>query len=152
MRLLEFDQDSYSDILQQFIRFAKHELQLTSLPKFKFHYNSDTSATLRSFGGYTPASKSIAITVYNRHIIDVCRTLAHELVHYKQDLDNRLQKNSGEDGSTEENEANAQAAVIMRKWANKYPNMFKLPMVADPKYPRPRKHVHTRQQDKYNNY
>jgi Zn-dependent peptidase ImmA (M78 family) len=42
--------------------------------------------------------------------------LAHELTHYKQDLEGRIDENSGEAGSDIENEANATAAVIMRNY------------------------------------
>ena len=57
--------------------------------------------------------------------MDVCRTLAHELVHYSQDLKNELEDdNAGATGSPQENEANAEAAVIMRNWGKKHPNLF----------------------------
>jgi hypothetical protein len=62
--------------------------------------------------------------VVNRHINDVCRTLAHELVHYRQDLKGQLNDESGKTGSPEENEANAEAAVIMRKWGELHPEYF----------------------------
>ena len=72
-----------------------------------------------------PGAKHITITVKNRHIMDVCRTLAHELVHFKQDLDNQLDDDeAGSTGSPQENEANAQAAVIMRNWGKKHPDYF----------------------------
>jgi hypothetical protein len=57
--------------------------------------------------------------------MDVCRTLAHELVHYKQDLDKQLEDDdAGATGSPQENEANAEAAVIMRNWGKKHPELF----------------------------
>jgi hypothetical protein len=57
--------------------------------------------------------------------MDVFRTLAHELVHYKQDLDKELEgDNPGATGSPQENEANSRAAVIMRNWGKKHPEFF----------------------------
>jgi hypothetical protein len=57
--------------------------------------------------------------------MDVCRTLAHELVHYKQDLNHELDGDDpGATGSPQENEANAEAAVIMRNWGKKHPDLF----------------------------
>jgi hypothetical protein len=49
-------------------------------------------------------------------IIDVLRSIAHELVHYKQNLEGRLidAAKDGSDGSPIENEANAVAGVIMK--------------------------------------
>jgi hypothetical protein len=66
----------------------------------------------------------IEINIGNRHIMDVLRTLAHEMVHHKQDVAGQLNDRSGEDGSPEENEANAKAAVIMRLWGKMNPELF----------------------------
>lgn len=113
------------NILLEFIRFAAEHLDLDKLPKFDFKFDSNRSVENKSFGGYSPNAKHIEITVVNRHVMDVCRTLAHELVHFKQDLDNQLDDpEAGSTGSPQENEANAEAAVIMRNWGKKYPNLF----------------------------
>jgi hypothetical protein len=113
--------DTFS-ILHDFIKFAAEHLELKSLPKFDFKFDTKRSVEHHSFGGY--GGEHINITVVNRHIMDVCRTLAHELVHYRQDLNNELDHNSGETGSPEENEANAEAAVIMRNWGKLHPELF----------------------------
>ncbi len=110
-------------ILLDFIKFAAEHLELESLPKFDFKFDTKRSVEHHSFGGY--GSEHINITVVNRHIMDVCRTLAHELVHYKQDLNHELDgEDPGATGSPQENEANAQAAVIMRNWGKKHPELF----------------------------
>lgn len=116
--------DTYP-ILLDFIRFAAKDLELNSLPKFDFVFDSKESMERKSFGGYQPGNEHITITVANRHIMDVCRTLAHELVHYKQDLDNELEdEDAGSTGSPQENDANARAAVIMRNFGKAFPDMF----------------------------
>lgn len=112
-----------SKILQSFIKFAADKLELTEFPKFNFSTNHERSVAHSSFGGY--GNRSINITISNRHIMDVCRTLAHELVHFKQDLNNELDgPDPGATGSPQENEANAQAAVIMREWGKLHPQLF----------------------------
>jgi hypothetical protein len=114
--------DTYA-ILLDFIKFAAEDLKLKTLPKFDFRFDTKRSVEHKSFGGY--GGEHITITVKNRHINDVCRTLAHELVHYKQDLDHELDgPNPGATGSPQENEANARAAVIMRNWGKKHPDYF----------------------------
>ena len=116
--------DTYK-ILLDFIRFAAKDLELNSLPKFDFVFDSAGSIERRSFGGYMPGEEHITITVVNRHIMDVCRTLAHELVHYSQDLKKELEDDeAGSTGSPQENEANARAAVIMRNFGKAFPDMF----------------------------
>jgi hypothetical protein len=114
-------------IIDKFIEFAASELQLDELPDIDLQDGNEVSVKHKSFGGY--GNKHITVTLSNRHIMDVCRTLAHELVHYRQDLNNELTQDSGNDGSPHENEANAQAAVIMRKWGKMHPNLFKQPAV-----------------------
>jgi hypothetical protein len=112
-------------ILHDFVRFAAEDLELKSLPKFDFAFDNFRSVQNKSFGGYAPGGEHITITVKNRHIMDVCRTLAHELVHYKQDLNNELaDDDAGATGSPQENEANARAAVIMRNWGKRNPHFF----------------------------
>jgi hypothetical protein len=116
--------DTYP-ILLDFIRFAAKDLELDNLPKFNFVFDNKESMERRSFGGYQPGAEHITITVKNRHIMDVCRTLAHEMVHFKQDLNDELADDAaGSTGSPQENEANARAAVIMRNFGKAFPDMF----------------------------
>lgn len=123
------DRKSTYSLLLEFIRFAATSLDLKSLPKFDFVFDSKQSVERKSFGGYS-TEKHITINVKNRHIMDVFRTLAHELVHYKQDLNQQLTgENPGATGSPQENEANAEAAVIMRNWGQKHPELFDKPAV-----------------------
>lgn len=117
------DRKNTYTILLDFIKFAAEHLELESLPKFEFKFDTKRSVEHHSFGGY--GGEHINITVVNRHIMDVCRTLAHELVHYKQDLNHELDgENPGATGSPQENEANAEAAIIMRNWGKKHPELF----------------------------
>ena len=122
--------DTYK-ILLDFIKFAAEDLELNSLPKFDFMFDSSRSVEHKSFGGYQPGNEHITITVKNRHIMDVCRTLAHELVHYSQDLKKELEDDdAGSTGSPQENEANARAAVIMRNWGKANPDLFSQESIA----------------------
>lgn len=115
-------------ILDKFVEFAANEIGLKQLPEINFFTDTARSVKNSSFGGY--GGKQINITVVNRHVMDVLRTLAHELVHFKQDIEGRITSDDdGKDGSPIENEANAEAAVVMRKWGKLHPEMFKLPPI-----------------------
>lgn len=128
MRAKEFlseglDPKKTEQILNKFIQFAKDKIGLESLPEINFIKGSERSVEHSSFGGY--GQQKINISVSNRHIMDVCRTLAHELVHYSQDLNHELDGDDpGATGSPQENEANAQAAIIMREWGKMHPDLF----------------------------
>ena len=111
-------------IIKDFLNFLKSELDLDKLPKINLISDSDYSVKHKSFGGFSPSDKSINVMISNRHIQDVLRTLAHETVHFRQDLNNELTDDSGKAGSPHENEANSAAAVVMRKWGKLHPELF----------------------------
>tara|TARA_Y100000389_G_C17440000_1_gene507982 strand:- start:707 stop:1822 length:1116 start_codon:yes stop_codon:yes gene_type:complete len=110
-------------IINKFLHFASDFLK-TDRPQIKLLNGPEFTQTYHSFGGYHPGKEYIQVVVYNRNMADILRTLAHEMVHRMQHLDNRLGPNSGEDGSPEENEANSLAAVIMRKFGRENPGIY----------------------------
>jgi Zn-dependent peptidase ImmA (M78 family) len=111
-------------LLKEFISYVKEFLKLNDLPPLTLSYKPDGAKEMGSFGGYNPNNKKITLNVYNRHQADVFRTLAHELNHYKQDILKQLTPESGKTGHPHENECNAVAAIILRNFANNYPDMF----------------------------
>ena len=112
--------DTLHNALRDFLPLAMRELELTHLPKIKLSHTLDNQGQA-SFGGFIPDTKSIRLAVNGRHPVDICRTLAHELVHFKQNENNQLNPNSGETGSNEENEANSVAGVVMRRFSKEFP-------------------------------
>ena len=110
-------------IINKFLHFASDYLN-TDRPKIKLLNGPEFTQTYHSFGGYHPGQEDIRVVVYNRNMADILRTLAHEMVHRMQHLDDRLNPNSGEDGSPEENEANSLAGVMLRKFGRENPEIY----------------------------
>jgi len=77
-----------------------------------------------SFGTFDANTDTLYLVTAGRHPVDVLRTLAHELVHYKQRIEGRIRPDSGRTGSAEENEANAVAGVIMRDFDVSHPDFL----------------------------
>jgi Zn-dependent peptidase ImmA (M78 family) len=67
----------------------------------------------------------LLVALKNRHPVDILRTVAHELVHYKQDQQGELTDTSGETGSPHENQAHEIAGVIMRNFNKHYPEYLR---------------------------
>ena len=109
-------------LAKEFVKFTVKELGLKSLPKSIKFEGDDYSAQHLTFGTYNPSTDEIVVVKGQRHPIDVLRTLAHELVHHKQREDG--QELNGEDGSNTENEANAKAGELMRKFRTVRPEIF----------------------------
>lgn len=112
------------DLVKEFMKHVTKELKLDSLPKINFSNDSQEAVEHGSWGGYKTGDKSIRIVTAKRHPADIFRTLAHELVHYKQDITGRLNPGDGKTGSDIENEANSRAAIIMRNFAEAKPSLF----------------------------
>lgn len=110
------------EIIKNFIEFAAEELDLSEMPRFILMTGNTLGTT---FGAYAPGAHTIYLEIGNRHPVDVLRTLAHEMVHYRQDLNDELHDKSGEDGSEHENEANAEAGRIMRKFGKANPDLYR---------------------------
>jgi hypothetical protein len=114
--------DALKGSIRQFLPIAMKVLEIKNLPKISFKMTIGGDGIQSSFGQFMPEKNMILVGVHGRHPVDVLRTLAHELVHYKQHLNNELDHNSGVTGSDEENGANAQAGVIMRLYNRKHPD------------------------------
>jgi len=113
-----------NEIIEEFVAYVLDYLELKIRPKIIITYKDGIAANQLSFGKFMSYEDTIEIVGKNRNLADILRTLAHEIVHFKQKLNSELNINSGEDGSEQENEANSMAAVIMRKFGKKYPLIF----------------------------
>lgn len=112
------------EIITQFQKFAANHLGIEDLPQLIIHRNKQWQTDNGSFGRYDDGERVMHLAIADRHIMDVLRTLAHELVHYRQDLNHELSDHSGATGSPQENEANAEAGKIMRNFAKTFPEIF----------------------------
>jgi hypothetical protein len=111
----QLNRKDMDDILDLFIPFCKDYLKIKHMPQID-RISGEDAQKLKAFGCWD--GEKIRINVEGRHPMDVCRTLAHELVHCVKGHTN------GEDGSDDENEANAMAGVVMRKFAKAHPELF----------------------------
>jgi 8-oxo-dGTP pyrophosphatase MutT (NUDIX family) len=121
-----FVENDRSDIetIKEFAKFAAKKLGLQKLPKIIIHRGSKWQEKNHSFGRYDRQDNAMHLSVDGRHILDVLRTLAHELTHARQDQRDDLPHDAGRTGSDWENEANARAGIIMRDFADARPEMF----------------------------
>jgi Zn-dependent peptidase ImmA (M78 family) len=119
------EREQKEQIIDKFVGNVNEYLELVNdEPNVVISHDGQEAADMASFGKYTPDTGEIRVVAVNRNLADVLRTLAHEMVHYKQHKEGRLQPDSNGDGSEIENEANAVAAIIMRKFGRDNPIIF----------------------------
>jgi hypothetical protein len=128
MFLSETDDES---ILRDFVAFCAKELELETEPQIRLRRDPAWSARNRTFGRYDHDTNQLEISIGNRHIMDVLRTCAHELTHQRQGETQTIAPDSGHTGSPEENEANAAAGIIMRRYGAMHPELFEKSTVAE---------------------
>ena len=120
----EVTRKELAPMLDSFVSFASDHLGLKSMPNIRYKTNDDN---YNSFAAYNPSTNELSISTINRHPMDIFRSVAHELVHHKQNEDGRLGKDIAKEGATGsdiENEANSEAGKIMRWFAKSNPHMF----------------------------
>lgn len=122
--ILEKEPQKKSDIIKQFFDFCIDYLEIDSAPEMRLKKDPAWSERNSTFGRYLPQEHCMELSLANRHINDICRTLAHELVHVRQHEIADVPPDAGETGSKWENEANAMAGVIMRDWGRNHPEFF----------------------------
>lgn len=129
MILYEMFEDSkeltFMDALRAFLPLAMEHLGLEKLPPMHLRKDLKTKH-VPSFGQFSNDNNVIQVDIVNRHPTDVLRTLAHELTHYWQNTQNMLGAESWRTGSPDEDQANAEAGVIMRKFNKAHPEFMRL--------------------------
>lgn len=110
--------------LTKFLNWCLEMLEIDNIPEVTFIASPEFTLKNQSFGGYEPISNTIQLSIYNRNPVDIMRTLAHELVHCKQNQLTGISFEDGKTGSDVENEANAVAGMIMRTYGRKNPEIF----------------------------
>lgn len=111
----------FMSALRDFLPFAISAVGITDIPKIHLLHHLE-SAT--AFASYDPNQHCIYLAIKDRHPLDILRSLAHELIHAQQRINNQLHPNSGKTGSDHENEANAGAGVIMRQFGRRFPQYY----------------------------
>ena len=97
----------------KFIKFCNDKLSIKKPCNIMFVDEPDENMTT---GCFNPVNRDIKILSGGRALVDILRSVAHELVHAKQHEDGKLVPGAGDDGSPIENEANSLAGVIMRQF------------------------------------
>ena len=117
--------ESETGTIGEFIKYAIKNLGIQNPPRnLALSYDTAKAKEMRSFGYFDPNSNKIWVYCGNRNMGDILRTLAHELVHRKQDEDGRINYESGKTGSEIENEANAKAGVLLRDFGKQHEEIY----------------------------
>ena len=124
MFLSEKPAPSQQEIVTDFVNYCVEQLGIEQQPTIKFKRDPEWSARNKTFGRYNHETDLLEVSLAGRHVMDILRTVAHELTHQRQHEVSDVPDHAGETGSDWENEANAKAGVLMREYAQQHPEFF----------------------------
>jgi hypothetical protein len=112
------------ETVTDFVKFCADQLELENAPRIKFRRDPAWSARNKTFGRYNHDTNELEVSLAERHVMDILRTVAHELTHQRQHETDEVPDDAGTTGSSWENEANAAAGILMRSYAEQHPEFF----------------------------
>ena len=104
--------------LKDFVLFVIRELKIESAPTIAVQNGRKELKTTANYD-YNKENKIIKVNAKNRALVDVMRSVAHELVHHKQYEEGRLKTSPPDIGGEIEDEANAKAGQYIKMYAKK---------------------------------
>lgn len=121
----------YKKHIKNLIQFMGKNLNITPYPKIILNNSKQNEYhLLNKTAFYNPNDNTITVYIYNRWLKDVLRSIAHELIHHYQNLENRLKSDDyqGEEIINDnkllklEEEAYLKGNILFRKWTEKINN------------------------------
>lgn len=113
---MSFLDDNKKKKLNDFVKFVKKELELKTVPTISIQNGKGTLKTTANYD-YTKENKIIKVNAKNRALVDVMRSVAHEMVHHKQFEQGRLKVRPPDIGGEIEDEANAKAGQFIKMFS-----------------------------------
>lgn len=113
---MEFLSDNQKEKISEFVKFVKSELDLKKFPVVILQNGRGDLKTTASYN-HSRETKVIRVNVKNRALVDILRSIAHEMVHHKQFEQGRLEVKPPDIGGEIEDEANAKAGQYIKMFS-----------------------------------
>jgi hypothetical protein len=111
------------ELIQDFVNFIEGELNIKTPPKIILALTRDGLKTTASYN-YSDETKKISVYIKDRAIVDVLRSIAHEMVHHQQYEKGKLKEKPADIGGEIEDEANAVAGRFIKMYAQKNKQIY----------------------------
>jgi len=108
----KIDEDSQR-LIAKYVKYAVEQLGLDDTPITIRLLGPNPNEPITT-GAYSPKDKTVSSIAGGRHLVDYCRTIAHELTHMKQDINGELDEPYAEIGGPIEDEANTMSGRITK--------------------------------------
>lgn len=125
---VQFD-SSEKKTIEDFVEFVKKELKIDHDVDVNLQSNKDGIKTTAVYkyqdeGDEDFEQSHIKVFALGRALVDVLRSIAHEMVHHKQNEDGDLKGKHSNVGGPIEDEANAVAGEMIKKYGLEHPEIY----------------------------
>lgn len=110
--------------VKQFGQWAKRVLHIKGSPKINLSFDTEEAQTHHHTGRHTEGDDMIWVYAKNRNLVDILRTVFHELVHVRQSEIGMIKPNSSYPGSPIEAMADMLAGKYIKIYGEKHHNIF----------------------------
>ena len=117
----DYDIEAHQDLIDSLFTHANEELGFKKPPALIFQSDPRNYGALSKTAQYNPSSQEITIYVDGRHMKDILRSFAHELVHHHQNEQGRLSGANVTQGEQDFDDIEGEAyhtgnLKLFRKW------------------------------------
>jgi Zn-dependent peptidase ImmA (M78 family) len=113
---MDFLSDDKKNKVTEFVKYVKNELGLEKCPVVILQNGRGVLKTTANYN-YSSDKKVIRVNSKNRALVDVLRSIAHEMVHHKQFEEGRLKVKPADIGGDIEDEANSKAGQFIKLYS-----------------------------------
>jgi hypothetical protein len=113
-----------SDEVEKFVQWTAEKLNIKKIPKIELSMDTEEAQTNHHTGGHTLGSDSVWVYAKNRNLVDILRTVAHELVHVRQGEIGMIKPGDSYPGSPIELLADMVAGKLIKIWGEKHHYIF----------------------------
>jgi hypothetical protein len=123
----KLDENTDSDLqheVDKFVSWASEKLHLKSTPKIELSMDTEEAQKNHHTGSHHMGENKVWVYAKNRNLVDILRTVFHELVHVKQDELGMIKPGDSYPGSPIEMEADMMAGKYLKVWGKMHPEIF----------------------------
>lgn len=112
------------DEVNKFVEWTSKKLNLKNIPEIELSTDTEEAQTNHHTGSHTTGAGTIWVYVTNRNLVDILRTVFHELVHVRQDELNMIKSGSSYPGSPIEAMADMLAGKYIKIYGEQNHHIF----------------------------
>lgn len=111
-------------MIKKFAKWASRILKLKSIPEIELSFDTEEAQQGHHTGRHINGENKVWVYAKNRNLVDILRTLFHELVHVRQGELDMIKNGDSYPGSPIERQADVMAGKYIKIFGKKHPEIF----------------------------